>query len=454
VANGSDSDIALLAEERACRGNGADPLNQDALAQDFADAHCDVLRYVPEWGRWYRFDGTCWRKDTTLAAVDLVRDMVRARADAVQRTGIKSAANIYAVEKLARSDRRIAAAPEQWDADPWLITAGGATYDLRTGEGRNADPEDHITKSAGCPIAPTGTPHPIWAAFLERVLPDLEVRDFLQRYAGYCLTGCTSEHAFAFCYGTGANGKSTFINTIAKAFGDYAATAVMSAFLASQGEQHPTDLAGLHGARLVVAQEVQSGRSWDESKIKAITGGDPITARFMRQDFFSYMPTFKLLIAGNHKPRIGSVDEAMRRRLLIIPFAVQVPLLERDHALMDKLELELPAILRWAMDGCMRWQAMGLSPPASVLAATNDYFGEQDIVGQWIEDCTQDAGPRAFTRTSALFASWRTWCEERNLKPGSTMRLMAALVERGYARGREPSTGQKGLIGIAIKAGP
>jgi putative DNA primase/helicase len=443
----SDDNLCQLAEERA---NGADALNQDALAQDFADAYSDQLRHVSEWGRWYRFDGICWRKDTTLGAIDMVRDMVRERADAVQRTGIKSASNIYAVEKLARSDRRIAAAPELWDADPWLLTAGEATYDLRTGEGRNTDPADHITKSAGCPIAPAGTPHPVWSAFLERVLPDLEVREFLQRYTGYCLTGCTSEHAFAFCYGSGANGKSTFINTIAKALGDYAATASMNAFLASKNEQHPTDLAGLLGARLVVAQEVQSGRSWDENKIKAITGGDRVSARFMRQDFFSYVPTFKLLIAGNHKPRISNVDEAMRRRLLIVPFAVQVPLEERDHWLMDKLELELPAILRWAMDGCARWQAMELAPPASVLAATNDYFGEQDIVGQWIEDCTYEVHPTTFAKASALLASWRAWCDERNLKPGSTMRLMASLVERGFHRKRDGS-GQKGLAGIAVK---
>jgi putative DNA primase/helicase len=152
-----------------------------------------------------------------------------------------------------------------------------ATYDLSTGVGRPPDPRDLITKKTAGGAAPPGTPHPVWTAFLERVAPDPALRAFLQRYMGYCCTGFTSEHAFVFAYGTGANGKSTFVNTVAGILGDYATIADMGTFIASNTERHPTDLAKLRGARLVVATETQQGRRWDEAKLKAITGGDKIT---------------------------------------------------------------------------------------------------------------------------------------------------------------------------------
>ena len=200
------------------------------------------------------------------------------------------------------------------------------------------------------------------------------MQKFLQRYAGYCLTGTTSAHVFVFAYGTGANGKGTFINTLATIFGDYATTADMNTFLATGVERHPADLAKLHGPRLVVAQETQRGRRWDEPKIKALTGGDRITARFMRQDYFDFTPAFKLFITGNHKPRLDSTDEAMRRRLLLVPFTVQIPRGERDPELARKLSPK-PGHLRWCIDGCLEWQRVGLAPPAAVLDATGSYFG-------------------------------------------------------------------------------
>ena len=274
---------------------------------------------------------------------------------------------------------------------------------------------------------------------------------FLQRYIGYCCTGLTTEHAFVFARGTGANGKSTFINTIVRIFGDYATVADMSTFIASNTERHPTDLAKLRGARLVVAQETQKGRRWDGTKIKALTGGDRLTARFMRQDFFDFVPTFKLFIAGNHKPRLDSVDEAMRRRLLLVPFTVQIPAAERDPELAEKLWGERAAILRWCLDGCLQYQRDGLAPPACVRDATDEYFRSQDTIGEWLGDCTEDADERAFARMADLFASWKTWCDERNIKPGSRMALSGMLEDRGYVKRREGGTGQRGFARIVVK---
>ena len=291
----------------------------------------------------------------------------------------------------------------------------------------------------------------MWSAFLDRITAgDIELQKFLQRYGGYCCTGITDEHVFVFAFGTGANGKGTFINTVAGVFGDYATVADMNTFLVTRNERHPTDLAKLRSARLVVAQETQKGRMWDETKIKALTGGDKITARFMRGDFFDYVPSFKLFIVGNHKPRLGSVDEAIKRRLLLVPFTVQIPAAERYKDLADKLKAEWPAILRWMIDGCLEWQRIGLAPPKIVLDATEDYFAEQDTLQQWLDDCTEDGGEFAFSRTTELFASWKAWCEARNLKPGSEKALSSNLVDRGFVKKRN-SAGQQGFQGLTIK---
>ena len=172
----------------------------------------------------------------------------------------------------------------------------------------------------------------------------------------------------------------------------------------------------------------------------------------MRQDFFDFTPMFKLFIAGNHKPRLSSVDEAMRRRLLLVPFTVQIPVAERDPDLPRKLQAEWPAILRWAVNGCLEWQHTGLAPPQIVRDATDSYFADQDHLQQWIDDCTQDAGPFAFTRIRDLFSSWKTWCDDRNLKPGSASALSEALADRGFVKKREAGTGQRGFAHLTIKA--
>ena len=166
-----------------------------------------------------------------------------------------------------------------------------------------------------------------------------------------------------FCWGQGGNGKGVFFNTLAYVLGDYAVVAAPDLLLETKGDRHPTDMAMLMGARLVIASEVAPGRAWDEPKLKSLTGGDPITARFMRQDFFTYSPQFTLLVAGNHKPSFRSVDEAIRRRVQLVPFLQNIPRAERDPQLFEKLKEEAPAILRKLIDGCLEWQRQGLNPP-------------------------------------------------------------------------------------------
>jgi putative DNA primase/helicase len=438
------------------RGEPDNPFTEDALALRFSERHEDDLRYIATKGTWLKWDGARWYSEATYLAFDLARKSCRADAQAFGNgkspPQVYSAKTIAAVERMAKADRRQATTIEQWDAKDFAFSAELATFDLLTGSAYVPRPSDYITKKATCHCAGPGTPHPAWTAFLERIAPNPELRAFLRRFVGYSLTGATTEHKFVFAYGTGANGKSTFINTIAAIMGDYATIADVGTFIASNTERHPTDVAKLHGYRLVVAQETEKGRRWDETKIKSMTGGDRMTARFMRCDFFDFIPKFKLWIVGNHKPRLDNVDEAMRRRMLLVPFTVQIPAEERDTDLPEKLKAEWPAILRWALDGCLEWQRIGLDPPAIVTEATDEYFEDQDTTRQWLEDCTTDAGPFAFTPTAQLFTSWREWCTERNLQPGTGQAFTDGLADRGYVRKRGTGGG-RGFRNLSLKNG-
>jgi putative DNA primase/helicase len=261
--------------------------SDDALALEFTARHANELRYVAKWGIWLYWDGTRWKFEETLKAFDLARAVAREYANACGRPDAKlkiaSAAKVAAIEKLTRGDRRHAATVDQWDINLWLLNTPGGIIDLRTGNNLPHDPKRYMTKITA--VAPGGD-CPLWHKFLNEITGDnAELQNFLQRISGYALTGSIQEHALFFFYGTGGNGKGVFLNTLTAILHDYAAVASMEAFVVTQGDRHPTDLAGLRGARLVTAQETERGRRWAESKVKALTGGDPVTARLMRQDF-------------------------------------------------------------------------------------------------------------------------------------------------------------------------
>ena len=423
--------------------------SDEALALRFADRHKERLRFVAAWGRWLIWDGQAWRFDETLRVFDLARTICRDASSECNSlkiaATIASAKTVAAVERLAKADRRHAATSIQWDADPWLLNTPGGVVDLRTGRTRAHDPRDCMTKIAA--VAPGGD-CPLWRRFLARITNhDGELQAFIQRFLGYCLTGITREHAMAFGYGTGANGKGTCLNTVTGIMGGYATTAPVETFTASPTDRHPTDLAMLRGARLVTAQETEEGRRWAESRIKALTGGDPITARFMRQDFFTFQPAFKLFIAGNHKPGLRGVDEAIRRRLNMIPFTVTIPAAERDPELVEKLKAEWSGILQWMIDGCLDWQSEGLAQPAAVVMATADYLETEDALGQWMSDRCNTFG---WGSSGSLFASWRQWAEAAGEFVGSQKRFSQALEARGLKPHRGTG-GTKGFMGLHLK---
>jgi putative DNA primase/helicase len=230
--------------------------------------------------------------------------------------------------------------------------------------------------------------------------------------------------------------------------GTYHKTAPIETFTASNGDRHPTDLAGLRGARLVTATETEEGRRWAESRIKTLTGGDAISARFMRQDFFEYTPAFKLFVTGNHKPGLRSVDEAIRRRFHLIPFGITIPADDRDPDLSDKLKAEWPGILEWMIEGCLQWQELGLRPSLAVVDATAAYLESEDAIAAWIDDrCDRDLS--AWESSTALFSSWKAWAEQSGEFPGSQKRLAQQLETRGIMRMRKMH-GQ-GFTGLKIR---
>ena len=441
----ADSDEPVLGNDESVWGT------EDALALAFTRRYHRDWRYVAAWGRWLVWDGQRWRTEDTLAATDLIRSVCRQtalRADNPKVAAkLASAGTVSGVERLARADRRHAATTDEWDADPWLLNTPGGVVDLKTGRKRANERSDRMTKIT------TATPDgecPQWTAFLSDVTGgDVELQTYLQRMVGYCLTGATSAHALFFLYGTGANGKSVFANVISTILGDYAATASMDTFVETRGDRHPTDLAGLRGARFVTAIETEQGRRLNESKVKAITGGDKISARFMHKDFFEYTPQFKPVIVGNHKPAIRNIDEAMRRRLHMIPFTVTIPPDRRDPRLTEKLLAERDGILAWAVAGCLAWQREGLKPPACVQAATEEYFEAEDALGRWIDErCVREVNAKSLT--AELFTDWKQWAEASGEFIGSQRRFSDLLITRGIDKWRN-SAGVRGFQGIGLK---
>ena len=462
IAHGPRMQMHLIADEPDSDATSAGSAREetvwgteDALALSFTRRYHLDWRYVAAWGKWLVWDGQRWRPEDTLAATDLIRHVCRHAA--VKSENPKIAAKLAAsgtvsgVERLARADRRHAATTEEWDADPWLLNTPGGVVDLKHGRMRPHDRADRMTKIT------TATPRgdcPIWQPFLDEVTGgDKDLQAYLQRMVGYALTGSTREHALFFLYGTGANGKSVFVNTLATTLGDYATNAPMDTFMETRTDRHPTDMAGLRGARFVAAIETEQGRRWAESKVKNLTGGDKISARFMRQDFFEFFPQFKLFVAGNHKPAIRNIDEAMKRRLHLIPFTVTIPPERRDKHLQQKLLAERDGVLAWALEGCLAWQRLGrLDPPQPVMDATEEYFEAEDALGRWLdENCVR--APNAKSLTAELFNDWKQWAEATGEFIGSQRRFSDLLITRGVEKWRN-NVGVRGFRGIGLKSPP
>lgn len=425
-------------------------ISEDAIALAFTSRFKDTLRFDHTANIWFEYDGTRWRADKRQRAFSYARELGRllSRGDKGER-GLCRAAVAGGAERFARSDAAHAVDASVWDLDPMLLGTPLGTVDLSTGKMRKAAPQDYITKQTA--IAPESGEPTLWLKFLDESLGgNADTIRFLQQWCGYCLTGLTSEHALFFIYGPGGNGKSVFLNTLAAILNDYAVTAAMETFTASKNDRHSTELAMLAGARMVTASETEEGRAWAEAKVKQMTGGDPITARFMHKDFFTFRPQFKLTIAGNHAPTLRNVDDAMRRRFNIVPFTLKPA--NPDRQLEEKLRAEHGQILAWAIAGCLDWQKHGLVRPAPVTEATADYFESQDLFGQWIADGCE-TGLTKWEQPTPLYNAWCAYSREAGEDPGALKTFTANLQKRGFPSKR---TGPKGRFysGIALNSKP
>jgi P4 family phage/plasmid primase-like protien len=398
--------------------------SDDDLALDFADEHENDLRYVAKWGRWLIYDGTRWAEDETLATFDLARALCRDTRDQLlptlkpaqqkalrQRLG--AAATIYNVVKLAGNDRRLAISHKQLDADPWALNTPGGVFDLRTGVMRAHDPKELHTKITSA--SPGGT-CPKWLDTLRTVLPKASVRAYLQRLLGYGLTGSSRDHVVPFFYGPGRNGKGTVMHTMRRAMGDYGLEIPAEVLMESHNDRHPAELAVLCGARLVIGSEVDTGRKWNESRLKRLSGGDPISARFMCKDPFEFEPSHTLVLMGNSKPGLRAVDTAIRARIHLVDFAVTIEADKRDTQLSEKLAVEYGGILAWAIKGCVKWQRIGLAPPTCILEATETYLDGEDHFGLWLGENTEPEHT-VKVKLGELLANYRTWCSFAGVLP-------------------------------------
>jgi putative DNA primase/helicase len=430
-------------------------LSEDACALVFVEQYRETLRYDHDCKSWHVWDNQRWARDDTARAFNFARSVIRKAAvekPASERRTAGRAAYAAGVERFAQSDERVAVRSDIWDRDPYLLGTPSGTVDLKTGRLVQARPQDFITRSTTAAPADASSSCPIWLKFLtEATAHDPELLQYLQRFAGYCLTGETSEHILLFIYGDGGTGKTTFVNTLLRLLGDYAVQAAMETFTSRPIDRHPEELASLAGSRLVVASETEEGRKWSEARVKQLTGGDPIRARFMRQNSFQFQPTFKLLFCGNHAPHISNLDEAMRRRFNIVPFETKPQ--DPDPNLEQKLEAEWPGILRWAIEGCLDWQRQGLNRPAAVTSATADYFSGQDTFTAWLEECCEIQRANDWQRVSfaEAFTSWVSYAKQAGEEPGPRKSFGDRMRRKGFMSEQIKAFNGKGFKGISLR---
>jgi putative DNA primase/helicase len=424
-------------------------------AKRFAKLIENEARYC--YGKWYIWDSKRWNEDRLqriVRSADRVIEQIYQEAKTIEDLDkakdlrkhakvLESRSRIEAMIKLTEAREPIPVMPDQLDSNHQAFACQNGVLDAL--QFREHRPNDLITKLSPVVYTPSVSSRR-WIQFLNSIIPDQEIVDYLQRVVGYSMTGSVKEQKLFFCYGTGANGKSTFINTIMKLMGEYGRFISSEVLMAHRNEMHPTGIADLRGVRMAVASELEDGKRFNEQLIKAITGGEKITARRMREDFFEFTPTAKIWIVGNHKPTIRGTDHAIWRRIHLIPFTRTIPEEEQDKELGVKLENEIDAIFNWCVEGLKAWLSNGLMPPDKVLLATTEYKSEMDVIALFLEDeC--EVNPNFDETHASLYKRYCKVAEENREFVMNSRAFSIKLGEKGFEKfkGNGNVTKWKGL---------
>ena len=413
-------------------------------AERLVAAHGRDLRHVPGLG-WLAWDGRRFERSedgepmrrAKLGARALYRAAGDCDDDEKRKEMVKwarqseAAPRLSAAVALAATEREVLARVADLDADPWALNVANGTVDLRTGKLREHRRSDLLTKLAPIAFDPAAR-CPLWEGFLQTAFDgNNDLVAFFRRAVGYSLTSLIREHVLFICHGGGSNGKDTALGAIGGLLGEYAHVTPSSTLLEQRHEGVPNDLARLRGARFVTASETGSGRRLNEERIKEVTGGGVISARYMRAEWFEFRPQFKLWLCTNHLPRIHGTDHGIWRRVRLIPFRVTIPDEQQDEELPAKLAGELPGILNWAIAGCLDWQQQGLAAPEVVSDATADYRSKQDAMGRFLAECCEEAEGYA-EETGALWRAWCRWADDNREEAGTSTSFGLALSERHF----------------------
>jgi putative DNA primase/helicase len=428
------------------------------------------LRFCKKFGSWYIWNGKRWDKDDTgeieRKAIDAVLNIYKEALEEEDEkrvalmkhgTASESRQKISNMVSLAQNLKEVIVTPDELDADHWKLNCENGVIDLKTGKLLQHDRKNLMTRVITANYDPNAE-CPVWETFIDRIMQDdkgnvrIDLVEFLQKAVGYALTGDISEQVMFVLHGAGRNGKSTFINTIKDLLGDYARQASTETFVTKQNTGNAnTDIARLKGSRLVSAVESEQGKRLAESLVKQLTGGEPITARFLYQDEFEFKPSFKIFFTTNHKPEIRGTDKGIWRRIKLIPFTVTIPTEEVDTKLDEKLKKELPGILRWAVEGCLKWQRQGLEEPKEVREATEGYREEMDVLLHFVKDCCV-INPRTKVASKNLYQEYTKWCED-NGEYAIKQRKFIEQLKEGYPiqEARMPDkSGSRGWQGIGL----
>jgi putative DNA primase/helicase len=407
------------------------------------------IRYNALWKKWLVWNGTHWELDNGYLIHDRGLKMIRGIYEELLKTSdIRDRLDIEKHAMQSESARRRKALIEvaAWipelniitdslDTNPWLFNVRNGTIDLKTGEIREPNPDDLITRIANVTYDPKAD-CPAWKKFIMEIMDyNTELIHFIQNAAGWAITGDTSEQTMFILFGTGANGKSTFLNTIMNILGDYAIATPTETFMKKIGDQITNDIARLRGTRFVTTTEAEHGKRLSEPLIKQITGNDRMTARFLYGEFFNFVPTFKIWMATNYKPVIKGTDHGIWRRIKLIPFITRIEEERQDKHLEQKLMEEASGILNWLIEGAMRWCKEGLKTPNVIISATAEYRAEMDIIGNFLKECCiQKDGVSIKARE--LFKCYQEWCNENNERAVCERILGLRLKELGISQKR------------------